>query len=286
MESLCLPMVQAGNGEKKPSNLHELLPVVEGWKMSVKPRIYYPEDLFEYLDGAAEAYLAYDFEELIVVQYADEEETSLLIEIYDMGNEKNAFGIYSAERYPESKFLSVGNHGYLEEGTLNFIIGEYYVKLLCFEAKEEVEDNLKTFAHRIIEKVEEKGKLPSLLSFFPQEGRVANSEKFVLKNFLGYAFLKNGYLVNYKLDLLEFDCFIIEGEDEEDAQRMLKMYLEAKNNHSVEERESIWLIKDRYYHNIFLAKVGNYLCGILKIRDGFEEIGEGYLNLLIQSLER
>ena len=46
---------------------------------------------------------AYDFQELIVGQYKKKSsEKSLSIEIYDMGNEKNSFGIYSAERFTDN----------------------------------------------------------------------------------------------------------------------------------------------------------------------------------------
>ena len=118
------------------SSLHSLLPKVNNWKFSEEPQNYIPGNLYEYINGAAEIYLAYDFKELIVGQYETEktdDEASLGVEIYDMGSEKNSFGIYSAERFSESLFIPMGNQGYLEEGTLNYIVGKYYIKLLCFD---------------------------------------------------------------------------------------------------------------------------------------------------------
>jgi len=50
-----------------------------------------------------------------------------------MGDDKNGFGIYSLERYPDSHFISIGTQGYLEQGTLIFLAGRYYAKLMSFE---------------------------------------------------------------------------------------------------------------------------------------------------------
>ncbi len=272
---------------KNVSSLYSLLPEVDSWKISEAHQNYFPETLFEYINGAAEIYHAYDFKELIVGQYEKEEsKASLSIEIYDLGNEKNSFGIYSAERFPDSKFICAGNQGYLEEGTLNFIVGKYYIKLLCFDCGEESDNFLKIFSLEVVKRVKDKGHLPPVLTLFPKQGLIKNSEKFILRNFMGYSFLHNGYLANYRLDDLEFDCFLIEGENAGDAQNMLRQYLKKKNKESVREISIGYHLKGRYYHNIYLARIENYLCGVIKIKDGFEEVGERYFRMLIESLKR
>jgi hypothetical protein len=273
--------------EEGVSSLHLLLPDVVTWKIPEAPQDYFPETLFEYINGAAEIYLSYDFKELTVGQYEKgDSNASLIIEIYDMGNEINSFGIYSAERFPDSQFISLGNQGYLEEETLNFIVGKYYVKLLCFDSGGDSADFLKLFSQEVVKRVKDKGNLPPALALFPTQGLVQNSEKFILRNFMGYSFLHDGYLANYKLEDLEFDCFLIEGENAEDAQNMLKQYLEKKGKQSVEEISAGYRIKDRYYHNIYLARVENYLCGVMKIKDEFDEIGDKYFGMLIESLKK
>ncbi len=273
--------------EESVSSLHFLLPDVVTWKIPEAPQDYFPEILFEYINGAAEIYLSYDFKELTVGQYEKgDSNASLIIEIYDMGTEINSFGIYSAERFPDSQFISLGNQGYLEEETLNFIVGKYYVKLLCFDSGEDSADFLKLFSQEVVKRVKDKGTLPPALAFFPKQGLVRNSEKFILRNFMGYGFLHSGYLANYKLEDLEFDCFLIEGENADDAQSMLKKYLEKKGKQSVEEISAGFRIKDRYYHNIYLARVENYLCGVMKIKDESLEVGNKYFGMLIESLKK
>jgi hypothetical protein len=276
-------------GKEEGTSLFGLLPKVENWKYSEEPMNFIPGNLFEYINGAAEIYIAYDFKELIVGQYEKDkhaEKASISIEIYDMGNEKNAFGIYSAERFSESQFIPVGNQGYLEEGTLNFVVGQYYIKLLCFDCGEKSDEILKSFSNRIVSRVKDRGQFPPVLSHFPREGLIQNTEKYILRNFMGYSFLHDGYVASYKLKDQEFDCFIIEGKNEEDARTMLKQYLEKKSNADTRETSTGYLIKDRYYHNIFLARTGNYICGIMKIKDDYKELGIRYLRTLLESLER
>lgn len=267
--------------------LTSLLPEVESWKFSEPPQTYFPETLYEYIDGAAEIYLSYDFKELIVGQYKKISSlASFSIEIYSMGNEENAFGIYSAERFPEARFIAVGNQGYIEEGTLNLIVGKYYIKLLCFDCGDEAERILKFFSQSIIKNVKEKGKLPLLLQLFPKEGLVLNSEKFVLNNFMGYKFLHNGYLASYKQGDLKFDCFLIEAKSLEEAKNMISSYLAAENKEDIKRISPGYHLKDRYYQHIYLTRVKNYLCGVMKIKDGYEEVGERYLKALVGSLNK
>ena len=101
---------------------------------------------------------------------------------------------------------------------------------------------------------------------------------------MGYSFFHDGYIANYRLEDLEFDCFFIEGKDQEEARRMLKQYLDAKGPENFQKISQGYHLKDRYYQNIYLIIIENYICGVMKIKDGSEEIGERYLRQLIKSL--
>jgi hypothetical protein len=272
--------------QEKSSGLISLLPDVDTWSSTDKPESYYPENLFEYINGAAEIYLAYEFKELVVSQQQkDQSEKNVAVEIYDMGNETNAFGIYSAERYPDNQFIEMGIQGYIEEGTLNFLVDRYYIKLLCFECEDQSEEVLKEFSQKIVERVGKTGSLPPLLKAFPSKGLQLNSENFVLRNFMGYSFLHHGYSAKYKAEDLEFDCFIAEGKDNADAEEMLQKYLEAKKSQNVQTIELGHHVRDKYYHNIFISRVGRRLCGVIKIKDGSEDLGLDYLSALVENLK-
>jgi len=272
--------------KEKLSDLSLLLPEINLWKSVEDPQSYFPETLFEYINGAAEIYIAYDFKELIVAEYEkSDSQTTIGVEIYDMGNEKNSFGIYSVERYPDNNFISVGLQGYIEEGSMNFLVGRYYVKLLCFDCEDQSDNFLYLFSREIVKRVRQKGRFPSLLEFFPEEGLIPNTEKFILRNFLGYDFFHDGYLANYKFKDIEFDCFLIEGKDQEEGQSMINQYVNTKKNRDIKEIFQGYCFFDPYYHNVYLARVGNYICGVMKINEGFEEVGKKYLKEFIKELK-
>ena len=54
--------------EKPNPALAALVPQAERWKPEEARQSFFPENLYEYIDGAAESYLSYDFKELLVVQ--------------------------------------------------------------------------------------------------------------------------------------------------------------------------------------------------------------------------
>ena len=213
-------------------------------------------------------------------------DANVSVEIYDMGSAVNAFGIYGAERFPENVFLPVGTQGYLEDDVLNFLVGRYYVKLMCFDCGDGAESALNQMAASIVGLVKDRGGFPQVLRHFPEKGKVANSEKFSLKNVMGYAFLSHGYLSSYMVDGMEFDCFIIKGESEEHASQMLDKYLEKKSAQPMEKLGAAVKISDRYYDNIYISRSGVYLYGVMKIKEGRESTGEAFLEEMKNSLSK
>jgi hypothetical protein len=68
---------------------------------------YKPDTLYEYIDGGADVYLLYDFQRLLHQNFRTPG-GELTADIYDLGKPENAFGIYSAERSPRYKFVTLG----------------------------------------------------------------------------------------------------------------------------------------------------------------------------------
>lgn len=289
---LSLGMLWAGMAsgqEASSSSLSSLLPKLPGWDLTETPRVFSPGSLFEYIDGAAENYLSYGFRELLVGDFKKQgSAASLTVEFYDMGDENRAFGIYSSERYPESRFLDIGGQGYVEEGTLNFFVAGFYVKLLCFDCGDDSEKILGTVAEQVVSKVPTRGELPAVLKLFPSEGLVANSEKFILQNVLGFAFLHHGYLADYNTQGQDFELFILQGTSAQDASDMLRQYLESQRKAGQIPRTISlgYHFKDRYSQNVYIGLAEKLVFGVMRIRDGFEGLGENYLGRLAEAVRR
>jgi len=156
---------------------------------------FYSDNLWEYINGGAEAYHQYDFFALLhqIFLAGDAEVT---VDIYDMGNPLNAFGIYSSERSPDYRFLPVGSQGFGEAYSLNFFQDRYYVKLSLYPDKPD-STVLVRFGAKISDGIPGARGMPELFSLFPAENAIANSETFILKAPLGHGYLGPAYAMSY-----------------------------------------------------------------------------------------
>ena len=274
---------QAQQGREGNPELAVLVPRLDGWTRTEAPRSYFPESLFEYIDGAAESYLSYDFRELLVVDLEKKgAEATLTLEIYDMGSPVNAFGIFGAERYPENKSVSIGELGYLEGEALNFMTGRFYVKMLGFGLGEKTGSVLAGVGAQIAAAVKVKGTLPAFILAFPKENLVAQSEKYIQKNFMGYEFLRHGFVATYKVDGKEFEGFFLEGGSDKDAEDMLGKLLEAlgRDKQTPERIALGYHARNRYGQHLYIGRVRNILCGAMRVPDGLEAAGGSLLEAL------
>ena len=259
-------------------------PEMHGWKQSVEIQTFTPKTLFEYINGAADLYLTYDFQELKVAEYLNGKKASVIVDVYRHKTLTHAFGIYSQERLPNANFLDIGAQGYIEQNILNFLSGPYYVKINSYNTGAEDREILLAFAKKVSENLGDKGSLPSVLSTFPPEGRKNNSEKFIAKNFLGYAFLHFAFTADYELSGKRFKLFVIEGADGKDCRDMVQKYLQQTGSPKKTVTESRYTIADPYHGDIELHWQGKYIWGIVTLND--LSLRSKYLELFEKGLQK
>jgi hypothetical protein len=261
-----------------------IFPEITGWKQSEEIQTFSPKTLYEYINGAADLYLAYDFEELKVAEYQNEKKASVTIEVYRHKASTFAFGIYSQERLPNANYINVGVQGYVESNVLNFLTGPYYVKISSYNTGAEDQEILLTFAKKVSDNLGEKGTFPSILAAFPSEGKIRNSEKFIAKNFLGYAFLYSAFTADYELPDKKFKLFVIQGKDQKECRNMVQKYLEQTEKIEKSVVEGRYTISDPYHGEIDLHWKGKNILGILNVSDASLRLK--YLKLFEKGLEK
>jgi hypothetical protein len=260
-----------------------IFPEVAGWKRSVEIQTFLPKTLYKYIDGAADLYLMYDFQELKVAEYQNEKKASITVDVYFHKTPIHAFGIYSQERLPNANFINVGAQGYIENNVLNFLTGPYYVKISSYSTGVEDREILLTFAKKVAESLGEKGSLPSVLSSFPEEGKKRNSEKFINKNFMGYSFLHSAFTADYELSGTKFKLFLIES-DQKECKGMIQKYLQQTGSPTRDVVEGRYTLPDPYQGEIELYWKGKYIWGILNLND--PSLRSKYLKLFEEGLQK
>ena len=259
-------------------------PEIAGWKQSGEVETFTPKNLYEYINGAADLYLMYDFEELKVAEYQNEKKASVTVDVYRHKTPLLAFGIYSQERLSGATFLDIGVQAYYEKGFLNFLTGPYYVKISAMNTGPEDQEVLVAFAKRTAENLGPKGSFPAILSSFPADGKKGNSEMFVYKNFLGYAFFHSGFIANYELQGKKFKLFVIEGKNKDECKAMIEKYFQTIKSPQKEVTESRYTLSDPHHGKIDLQWRGRYLLGIININD--VDIRSKYLKLFEERLQK
>jgi len=148
-----------------------------GWKLASPARTYDKKSIFDYINGAAELYFAYDFRAVAAAEYQDGE-TSIIVDVYDMATPENAFGIYSLSRYSEANYVNVGNEGILTDANLDFWKGRYFCKVYSFDISEKYQKDVVNFGVKLASNIKEAGMEPSVLKKLPQNGLIPKTAKF------------------------------------------------------------------------------------------------------------
>ncbi len=239
-----------------------LFPELAGWLKNGSAETFVPENLYKYIDGAAENFLAYDFRCLAVQNYVNKEEQAISAEIYLHATPENAFGIYSSEKPLAGNYFSIGSQGYSEEGILNFICDAYYIKLNGFDLGPGGPELLKALAERIAHGIGGRNTLPGILGAFPAQGRVENSERFIAGNFMGHDFLRSAFTADYTLAGQKFQLFIMKAGDENEARARLQRYTALDKANTVPNvLPGDLLIHDPYNGTVQLRWRGKFIWG-------------------------
>jgi len=67
------------------------------WSRSAEPRVVMPADVFDYMDGAGELYLAYRLSRLEVYEYTSAKEAPILLELYWLLSPDDGYGLLSGD---------------------------------------------------------------------------------------------------------------------------------------------------------------------------------------------
>jgi hypothetical protein len=259
-----------------------LFPEEAGWDKTDSIQVFSPDTLYDFINGAADLYLTYDFKELQVAEFARKDKASVTIEIYRHGSPTNAFGIYSQERLANADFLDIGVQGYYEEKVLNFLA--YYVKISSSNTAKDDRDILVRFAKGTAEKLGGERVFPALLQAFPDGGKIKNGEKFIGKNFLGYSFFPSAFIADYQTGGQKFKLFFMVGTGAEDCRARLQRYFQQIKRPAETISEGRYVISDPYHGNLEIFWKGKYIGGILNLSPS--PLRQKYLSLFESQLPK
>ena len=283
--------------------LESLMPkkdLPDGWALIDGPQTYTKKTLFKHIDGQAELYLKYGFQKSIFAIYQNRKnpKNQIELDIYDMENVLQAFGVFSRFRN-EDRPGGFGLDSYLDDHSALFYKGKYFVLLYATESSPSA---LKQWATKIASKIVDPSPPPKEISYFPKNGLKPGSIQYFPEGLLGHQFLKRGFQGIYiekeevkveaedknkkntedetkaKTENKEFKLFLAIYRDSQEAMNALKAYkedLSKKGNvfsGSIIEFKALAVRgEDPYQGKVFVLQKGFYLLGVV----GFEREEEG-----------
>ncbi|RPI23350.1 MAG: hypothetical protein EHM70_22625 [Chloroflexota bacterium] len=145
-----------------------------GWTVYENLATYNRDNLFNLVDGQAESFFVYGFEQVTVQRY-QKEETHLNLEIWQLATPADAFGLFSAGRTGEP--ASIGVEGNTDPGRrLAFWQNRYFVSLTADQQLPDEE--LWAFGRAVSGALPAGGETPGVVASLPAGNKVERSEIF------------------------------------------------------------------------------------------------------------
>ncbi len=256
-------------------------PSLQGFRIKTSYPVYLPDNLWDFINGAADTYLSYGFADLHVAEYKKGRDV-IKLEIYRHADHTMAFGIYSSERSPTFNFMNIGSQGYSADGAINFFKGNYYVKIKTYSKKAKTLHAVETLATRVAGIFEGETTMPAMLAMFPAEGRKVNEEAYINESVLGHNFLNKAFKAIYQVGTDNFTIYLIQGDSPEAAKKTLNTYVASTGIDPVESGEGRYMIKDGYNGTIFLAGEGDKIVIISGLAQDQADIADKYTSEILK----
>jgi len=272
----------------------------DGWRQIGSPQVYTRKTLFNRINGQAELFFKYGFQKSVFSIYQNKKNSKDQIELdlYDMGNTLQGFGIFSRFR-SEDRSAGVGLASSLEDTSLLFYKGRYFVMLYATEADSSV---LTRLAKTISSGIPDSSPSPKEIEYFPQNGLKPGSIEYYPEGLLGYQFFKRGFQGVYvekaddekkveaemkaksrdkdrtKNGQKEFKLFLAIFEDSQKANKALEDFKDnlgkkgkVSSGSIIESKTRALKGEDPYQGKVMVVQKGFYLLGAV----GFEKEEDG-----------
>jgi len=175
-----------GNGEEK-TRMHQKISLpseADGWKWDGKDTKYNSKTIFSYMDGAAELYLAYGFENLTVRRFEQSNQPPITFELYEMASSEDAYGVFSYEHQDETAGIGQGSE--FGGGLLRFWKGKYFISIYAEGQGTEIESGILKIGKAAANSIPSLGSEPKLVGCIPGKnlGLVDKSVRYLKSHVL------------------------------------------------------------------------------------------------------
>ena len=235
--------------------------LVAGWQQAGAMRHFNADNLYEYMDGNAESYLAYGFTQMQGVTCKSGENT-LVIDISEMVDADAAYGIFSGNRDPAHPLEKIGMGGQILPRRGTFAKGNYYVEISA-TPDPDYTPAITAFIAGMEKLLEGRSTPPDALAWFPPEKLV--SARLIPESVLGVRLLKRGYVAIYDQGKA---LLVLETSPQSAAAVMTKLRQRYPNAQAAQVADEALQLQDKYLGGVCFFRKGTYIGGYANMPDG------------------
>jgi hypothetical protein len=191
------------------------------WRLQEDPLVIPADRLGNYLDQDAVRFLHYGVLDLAAGKYeAVKGGGFATVEIFRFPDFVKAFGAYSIRKSPNIKYLSIQNEAFATAHAIHLWRGPFYVRIT---GRGEA-DSLVRLATFVADRMPAASGKPGVFTFFPDKGRVPNSERYAADSGFGQKYLGNSFQASFTVDNDPIDGLIIPTANKLVATQLLNDY--------------------------------------------------------------
>jgi hypothetical protein len=235
--------------------------LVPGWQQAGALRHFTADNLYTYMDGSAESYLAYGFTQMQGITCKSGEST-LIIDISEMVDADAAYGIFSGNRDPGHPLAKIGMGGQIMPRRGTFAKGNYYVEVAASPDLDHTPE-LTAFVAAMEKLLEGQTTTPVALDWFPPEKLV--SARMIPESVLGVRVLKRGYVAQYEQGKA---FLVLEKSPQSAAAVVTKLRVRYPAAQAAQVADEAIELQDKYLGGVCFFRKGKYIGGYANMPDG------------------
>jgi hypothetical protein len=216
--------VAGGAAEPQEMDLTAFTPA--GYAAFSQLEVYNPDSLYEKINGKAPLYTDAGFEKLYTRRFAGQSDPNLAMELYlyDMGQAKNAFSVYSLQKRPDGEAVAEIAMAYKTSNGLYLIQGRYYVEVVGFVTSAELSAAMAEMGKRLCQGLAAEGGEIAELKLLSDEKLITGSIKLYTESAFGLDTFGNVFAGSFQLGGDTVTGFVSQRADAADAEKMAKEY--------------------------------------------------------------
>ena len=172
-----LMMTSSANADAFKELRENLPKAINGWNAAPEDHLYNEKTLFDYINGAAEVYRAYNMKQCLARRYHTKQGPAIVLDIFDMESSADAFGVFTHDT--DGNPVAVGQDGRYRPGWLSFWKDRYFISIYMEEETAEAKKAVLELGRRIASRIKGFGNKPEFLNRLPKDGLQTQSIRYL-----------------------------------------------------------------------------------------------------------